>query len=55
MEIPGFIKPQLASLRSIAPTGDQWLHESSSMAYRIQDTAERKLEIAIYEFDHQYG
>jgi bifunctional non-homologous end joining protein LigD len=26
-EMPGFIKPQLATLKSKAPKGDQWLHE----------------------------
>jgi len=25
--MPGFIKPQLASLRSKAPSGDHWLRE----------------------------
>jgi bifunctional non-homologous end joining protein LigD len=27
IEMPGFIKPQLATLKSKAPRGDQWLHE----------------------------
>jgi len=26
-EMPGFIKPQLATLKSKAPSGSQWLHE----------------------------
>jgi hypothetical protein len=26
-EMPGFIKPQLATLTSKAPVGDHWLHE----------------------------
>jgi hypothetical protein len=26
-DMPGFIKPQLATLRAKAPAGDQWLHE----------------------------
>jgi hypothetical protein len=26
-EMPGFIKPQLATLKARAPKGDQWLHE----------------------------
>src|SRR5882762_9616838 len=26
-EMPGFIKPQLATLKSKAPKGEQWLHE----------------------------
>lgn len=25
--MPGFIKPQLATLKSKAPKGEQWLHE----------------------------
>jgi bifunctional non-homologous end joining protein LigD len=25
-EMPGFIKPQLATLKSRAPQGNQWLH-----------------------------
>jgi bifunctional non-homologous end joining protein LigD len=35
-EMPGFIKPQLATLRSRAPKGDQWLHEIKFDGYRIQ-------------------
>ncbi|WOH67968.1 hypothetical protein [Bradyrhizobium sp. BWA-3-5] len=27
IEMPGFIKPQLATLTSKAPKGHQWLHE----------------------------
>ena len=32
----GFIKPQLATLKSKAPKGDQWLHEIKYDGYRIQ-------------------
>jgi bifunctional non-homologous end joining protein LigD len=35
-EMPGFIKPQLATLKSRAPIGDQWLHEIKYDGYRIQ-------------------
>ena len=35
-EMPGFIKPQLATLKSKAPKGDQWLHEIKYDGYRIQ-------------------
>jgi bifunctional non-homologous end joining protein LigD len=35
-EMPGFIKPQLATLKSKAPKGDQWLHEVKFDGYRIQ-------------------
>jgi bifunctional non-homologous end joining protein LigD len=34
--MPGFIKPQLATLRSNAPNGDLWLHEIKYDGYRIQ-------------------
>jgi bifunctional non-homologous end joining protein LigD len=35
-EMPGFIKPQLATLRARAPKGDQWLHEIKFDGYRVQ-------------------
>jgi bifunctional non-homologous end joining protein LigD len=35
-EMPGFIKPQLATLRSKAPVGSQWLHEIKFDGYRVQ-------------------
>ena len=35
-EMPGFIKPQLATLKAKAPSGDQWLHEIKSDGYRVQ-------------------
>ena len=34
--MPGFIKPQLATLKSRAPKGDQWLHEIKYDGYRVQ-------------------
>lgn len=34
--MPGFIKAQLATLKSKAPKGDQWLHEIKFDGYRIQ-------------------
>jgi hypothetical protein len=34
--IPGFIKPQLATLKSRAPVGPQWLHEIKFDGYRVQ-------------------
>jgi bifunctional non-homologous end joining protein LigD len=34
--MPGFIKPQLATLKPKAPKGDQWLHEIKYDGYRIQ-------------------
>jgi ATP-dependent DNA ligase len=35
-EMPGFIKPQLATLKTKAPKGDQWLHEIKFDGYRVQ-------------------
>jgi bifunctional non-homologous end joining protein LigD len=34
--MPGFIKPQLATLKSRAPKGEQWLHEIKYDGYRVQ-------------------
>ena len=34
--MPGFIKPQLATLKSKAPKGDRWLHEIKYDGYRVQ-------------------
>lgn len=34
--MPGFIKPQLATLGTKAPSGDQWLHEIKYDGYRVQ-------------------
>jgi bifunctional non-homologous end joining protein LigD len=34
--MPGFIKPQLATLKAKAPKGDQWLHEIKFDGYRVQ-------------------
>jgi bifunctional non-homologous end joining protein LigD len=34
--MPGFIRPQLASLKSKAPTGDGWIHEIKYDGYRVQ-------------------
>jgi bifunctional non-homologous end joining protein LigD len=34
--MPGFIKPQLATLKAKAPNGDQWLHEIKFDGYRVQ-------------------
>jgi bifunctional non-homologous end joining protein LigD len=36
VEMPGFIKPQLATLKAKAPSGDQWLHEIKFDGYRVQ-------------------
>src|ERR1700749_333752 len=35
-DMPGFIKPQLATLKANAPKGDQWLHEIKFDGYRVQ-------------------
>src|ERR1700710_2098162 len=34
--MPGFISPQLATLKSKAPVGDQWVHEIKFDGYRLQ-------------------
>lgn len=34
--MPGFIKPQLATLKSKAPSGPQWIHEIKYDGYRVQ-------------------
>ena len=34
--MPGFIRPQLATLKSKAPSGEQWLHEIKYDGYRVQ-------------------
>ena len=34
--MPGFIKPQLGTLKSKAPKGDQWLNEIKYDGYRVQ-------------------
>ena len=36
LEMPGFIKPQLATLKARAPSGEQWLHEIKFDGYRVQ-------------------
>lgn len=35
-EMPGFIAPQLATSRTRAPSGEQWLHEIKYDGYRVQ-------------------
>jgi len=35
-EMPGFIKPQLATLKAKAPRGEQWIHEIKYDGYRVQ-------------------
>jgi bifunctional non-homologous end joining protein LigD len=34
--MPGFIEPQLATLRAEAPSGDRWIHEIKFDGYRLQ-------------------
>jgi len=33
IEMPEFIKPQLATLKSKAPKGEQWLHEFTELEF----------------------
>jgi bifunctional non-homologous end joining protein LigD len=42
--MPGFIKPQLATLKSKAPKAPQWLHEIKFDRYRVQVPEQRKEE-----------
>ncbi len=39
--MPGFIRPQLATLKYKAPKGEQWLHEIKYDGYRVQVHANR--------------
>jgi bifunctional non-homologous end joining protein LigD len=34
--MPGFIEPQLATLRATTPSGDRWIHEIKFDGYRLQ-------------------
>src|SRR4051812_11028222 len=34
--MPGFIKPQLATLKSKAPKGEEWIHEIKYDGYPVQ-------------------
>jgi ATP-dependent DNA ligase len=34
--MPGFIKPQLATLKAKTPKGEQWIHEIKYDGYRVQ-------------------
>jgi bifunctional non-homologous end joining protein LigD len=46
LEMPGFIKPQLATLKSKAPKGEQWIHEIKYDGYRVQlhvDSGKKKV------------
>jgi len=36
LDMPGFILPQLATLKSRPPTGSKWLHEIKYDGYRLQ-------------------
>jgi bifunctional non-homologous end joining protein LigD len=45
VEMPGFIKPQLATLKAKAPSGDQWLHEIKFDGYRVQVHLRRKKRV----------
>ena len=35
-QMPGFIKPQLATLKMKAPSGEAWIHEIKYDGYRVQ-------------------
>ena len=40
--MPGFIKPQLATRKTKAPTGDQWLNEIKFDGYRARHVTDKK-------------
>jgi ATP-dependent DNA ligase len=40
--MPGCISPQLATLKSKAPAGDQWVHEIKFDGYRLQILVNRR-------------
>jgi bifunctional non-homologous end joining protein LigD len=41
IEMPGFIKPQLATLKAKAPSGEVWIHEIKYDGYRLQPHIDR--------------
>lgn len=41
IEMPGFIKPQLATLKAKPPIGSQWIHEIKYDGYRLQPHVDR--------------
>lgn len=46
IRMPRFIKPQLATLKSKAPSGEKWIHEIKYDGYRVQvhlDSGKRKV------------
>jgi bifunctional non-homologous end joining protein LigD len=44
-DMPGFVSPQLASLKSKAPVGSKWLHEIKYDGYRLQIHLNKGLRI----------
>jgi hypothetical protein len=44
-EMPGFIPPQLASLRTKPPSGEHWLHVVRSLASRTLDFQPEKAAV----------
>src|SRR3954469_9334908 len=53
-EMPGFIKPQLATLKSKAPWGQQWIHEIKYDGYRIQLHLEKGKKRAFTRNGHDW-
>jgi bifunctional non-homologous end joining protein LigD len=52
--MPGFIKPQLATLKSTAPSGEQWLNEIKYDGYRIQVLVNRGKKRAFTRNGHDW-
>jgi bifunctional non-homologous end joining protein LigD len=53
-EMPGFIKPQLATLKAKAPKGDQWIHEIKLDGYRVQLHANNGKKRALTRNGHDW-
>ena len=45
ISMPGFIKPQLATLKSKAPKAEQWLHEIKYDGYRVHHVNRGKKKV----------
>jgi bifunctional non-homologous end joining protein LigD len=52
--MPGFIKPQLATLKAKAPKGDQWIHEIKLDGYRVQLHAHNGKKRALTRNGHDW-
>jgi bifunctional non-homologous end joining protein LigD len=57
--MPGFIRPQLATLRTKVPEGGHWLHEMKFDGYRVQAHLKKGLTTLYtrrgHDWTHQFG